>query len=129
MSVRSFDRPSPRPAPASIEGTDLDGRAVSLPVTGPTLVVAVKEDCDGCRAVVEQGVAVPGVSVVVVAERAGALAGARGVALVAPAAMAELGLRWPPTYVLIHPEGPRVVGEGSVFSPDQVAAEVVAALG
>lgn len=128
MTVRSFDRSSPRPAPASIEGITPDGRSVSLTITDPTLVLAVKEDCDGCRDVVERGVAVPGVTVVLVAERAGALVGAVGLALVAPGAMDALGLRWPPTYVLVDPEGPRVVAEGSVFSSEQVAAEVLAAL-
>lgn len=128
MSARSFDRPSPRPAPASIEGVGPDGRALTVPLGRPTLVVAVKEECDGCRDVVERGVPVPGVEVVLVAATPGAIAGARGVALVAPEAMAALGLRWPPAYVLVHPDGPRVVAEGSVFSAEQVAAEALAAL-
>lgn len=128
MSARSFDRASPRPAPAAIDGTGPDGAAVRVEFVRPTLVVAVKEECDGCRGVVERGVELDGVDVVLVAASLGALAGAAGLALVAPAAMDALGLRWPPAYALVDPEGPRVVAEGSVFSPEQVAAEVAAAL-
>jgi hypothetical protein len=128
VTARSFDRASPRPAPASIDGVTVDGRAVRVEFARPTLVVAVKEECDGCRGVVERGVGLEGVEVVVVAATPGALAGASGLALVAPAAMDALGLRWPPVYALVDPDGPRVVAEGSVFSPEQLAAEVSAAL-
>jgi hypothetical protein len=128
VSARSFDRASPRPAPSAIDGTDRDGRAVRVAFARPTLVVALKEECDGCRGVVERGVEVAGADVVLVAASPGALDGAAGVALVAPAAMDALGLRWPPAYALVDPDGPRVVAEGSVFSPEQVAAEVAAAL-
>ncbi len=128
MTARSFDRASPRPAPAAIDGTDPDGRAARVEFSRRTLVVAVKEECDGCRGVVERGVQLDGVDVVLIAATPGALAGAAGLALVAPSAMDALGLRWPPAYALVDPDGPRVVAEGTVFSPEQVAAEVAAAL-
>ena len=47
--VRSFDHPRERPAPACARGRTLDGAAVVLSFLRPTLVVAVKTYCDGCR--------------------------------------------------------------------------------
>jgi hypothetical protein len=38
--------------------------------------------------------------------------------------LVELGIRWPPFYVLIDPAVQRVITEGVVFAPSQVAAEI-----
>ena len=48
--------------------------------------------------------------------------------LIAPALMKELDIRSAPFYVLIDPSSSRVVTEGVVFGPSQVAAEIAGAL-
>src|SRR5580692_9367791 len=49
LRVSSFDAPRVRPAPDTITGTSLGGTPISRPLVGLTLIVAVKQSCDGCR--------------------------------------------------------------------------------
>jgi hypothetical protein len=44
--------------------------------------------------------------------------------MVAPDVLKELEIRWPPFYVLVDPRERRVVTEGVVFAPSQVASEI-----
>ena len=91
-----------------------------------TLVVAVKPHCDGCRTFLESDLAeFANVDVVLVAadaddeHRVG-----RHEVVVAPSLMAQLEIRAAPFYVLIDPSTSRVVTEGTLFSPAQVAGEI-----
>ncbi|HEV3186800.1 MAG TPA: hypothetical protein VGZ04_02015, partial [Acidimicrobiales bacterium] len=51
--------------------------------------------------------------------------GARQTIVVAPEFMDELGVRSAPYYVLIDSSKSKVIGEGALFSPAQVASEIV----
>jgi hypothetical protein len=130
--VRSFDASRERPAPISISGRTLAGEIVTHEMNGPTLVVAIKSSCDGCRDFVHSGLEeLAGVSVLVLSASDDVLGEWQGAAqrvIVAPEALDALGIRWPPFYVLIDPERQRVVVEGVVFGPSQVATEIAAHL-
>jgi hypothetical protein len=126
--VRSFDAPRERPAPASISGVTLRGEPVTQDLDGLTLLVAVKSMCDGCRDFVESDLReLGGLPVVVVsatADESGEWDHARQRVIVAPRVLRELDVRWPPFYVLIDPARGRVLTEGVVFGPSQVAEEI-----
>jgi uncharacterized protein YcgI (DUF1989 family) len=93
-----------------------------------TLVVAVKPSCDGCRDFVGGALnELSDVTVVVVsatADGAAEWASAARPVVIAPELLVALEVRWPPFYVLVDPEGPRVAAEGVVFSAAQVAEEI-----
>jgi len=126
--VRSFDPPRDREAPDVIEGHWLDGERASMRLTGLTLVVAIKNNCDGCREFVESELSeLAGVTVVLVSaaeDTEGEWSKARHPVLVAPALLQRLEVRWPPFYVLIDAVRRRVLTEGVVFAPSQVADEI-----
>jgi hypothetical protein len=132
VAVRSFDQPRERPAPAAIVGRNLDGESVTHELDVMTLVVAVKSSCDGCREFVHSPLEeLGGVVVLIVSateDSLGEWAGAAQPVLVAPDALEALGVRWPPFYVLVDPRRQRVVTEGVVFGPAQVASEIAAYL-
>ncbi len=94
------------------------------------LVVAVKPDCDGCREFIRGDLdELSGVDVVIVsATSSSEWADATNEVLISPALMKELDIRSAPFYVLIDPTTQRVVTEGVVFGPSQVAAEIASAL-
>ncbi len=125
---RSFDPPRPREVPITLSGRTLDGREGSVVLTSTTLIVAVKPGCDGCLPFVVGDLTELGDWPVVVLASASDTRGewrdARREVLVAPDALEALGVRWPPFYLLVEPSGPRVVVEGVVFGPAQVAAEL-----
>jgi hypothetical protein len=128
LSARSFDRPRHRPAPARAEGRAMDSSPVSIVFDHLTLVVAVKAGCDGCRDFLFSDLhELAGVTVVVASasdDGAAEWSGAARPVVVAPQLLAALDVRWPPFYVLVDPDGPRVVAEGVVFSAAQVAKEI-----
>ena len=124
--MRSIDAPRERPAPTVIRGQTPEGEDRSVPVRAMTLVVAVKPHCDGCRGFIEGDLhEFEHVEVVIVSEtwedtwRAAAQS-----VLIAPDVFRELEIRAAPFYVLIDPLAKRVVAEGSLFSPAQVAEEI-----
>ena len=125
MGLRSVDAPRERPAPSGFHGHDAHGVDVSMTFVRPTVVVAVKPNCDGCREFISTDRALgDDVDVVVAAEGDDvAWREARGV-VIAPQLWRDLEIRSAPFYVLIDPARGLVTGEGSVFSPTQVAAEV-----
>jgi hypothetical protein len=91
-----------------------------------TLVAAVKSHCDGCRALLESDLAEFGdVDVVVIsATTEEEYRASPHAVIVAPELMVELEIRGAPFYVLIDPSTSKVVAEGSLFSPAQVASEI-----
>lgn len=95
-----------------------------------TLVVAVKPDCDGCRDFLHGDLrALSDVDVVLVsAVSSEEWLDAANDVLIAPEVMKELDIRSAPFYVLIDPSTLRVVTEGVVFGPSQVAAEIARSL-
>jgi hypothetical protein len=130
--VRSFDSPRGRPAPTSISGHTLSGESVTHEMSGLTLVVAVKTSCDGCRDFVHSDLEeLSDVTVLIVSatnDLTGEWDGAVQQVIVAPEALTALDVRWPPFYVLVSPDEQRVLVEGVVFGPAQVAAEIAAYL-
>lgn len=128
VNVHSFDHARERPAPASARVVRPDGTVGEVRFEAATLVVAVKPSCEGCRDFVAGDLADLGaVDVLVVSaapDAAGEWASSPRPVLVAPELLEALDVRWPPYYVLIVPEGPRVVAEGAVFSAAQVAQEI-----
>lgn len=126
--AHSFDRPRERAAPRAATGHALDGGVVELVFERLTLVVAVKPSCDGCRDFIEGSLdELAGVEVVVVsatAEGATEWANAVRPVLICPELLTALDVRWPPFFVLVNPDGPRVVAEGVVFSAAQIAHEI-----
>jgi hypothetical protein len=124
--MRSFDAPRDRPAPPVLRGRTPEGEDRSIEVREWTLVVAVKPHCDGCRAFIEGDLhELEQVSVVLVSKTPYVeWRTATQPVLVAPAIFADLEIRAAPFYVLIDPRTLRVVAEGSLFSPAQVASEI-----
>jgi len=126
--VRSFDAQRPRSAPRSFHGSTLAGQPVERTFHGLTLVVAIKPDCDGCRDFAESSLEdFAGLDVVLVAaedERNNEWRDVGHEIVVAPELLAQLDVRWPPFYVLIDADAERVLVEGVVFGPGQVAEEI-----
>jgi hypothetical protein len=130
FQARSFDAPRNRPAPREFVGVTQTGEERRVEIRQLTLVIAVKPDCDGCRAFVHGDLdELCGVDVVMVsATSSSEWDGAENEVLISPAFMKELNIRSAPFYVLIDPSTQRVVIEGVVFGPSQVAAEIAGAL-
>jgi hypothetical protein len=128
VPVRSFDRPRERPAPAAYEGRSLAGEPVAGVFERMTLVVAIKPACDGCRDFVHSPLDELGdLDVLVVSaddDVAGEWASGTRPVVVAPRLLSSLDIRSAPFYALIDPSRGRVVSEGFVFAPSQVADEI-----
>jgi len=128
--VRSFETPRPRSAPVSYVAIDREGHREQRDLPSLSLVIAVKTSCDGCRALLESGLeelsqlSVPFVFVSASRDETGEWTHARYPIDVAPTLLEELDVRWPPFYVLIDAEERKVVTEGVVFGPAQVAEEI-----
>ena len=122
----SFDAPRERAAPRELSGSTLDGREWRRVLEGLTLVVAVKPQCDGCRDFIEGDLDdLDNVDVVIVcAVFDDEWRGARQHVVVSPETLSELDIRSAPFYVLIDATRQRVVSEGIVFAPAQVADEI-----
>jgi hypothetical protein len=127
--ARSFDAPRERPAPRVLTGVTRRGEERRIELRRTTLVVAVKPDCDGCRDFLRGDLReLADVDVVIIsAVSSDEWADAMNEVLVAPELMKELDIRSAPFYVLIDPTSLRVVTEGVVFGPSQVAAEIAGA--
>jgi hypothetical protein len=126
--VSSFDAPRIRPALDTITGTSLDGAPISRTLVGPTLIVAVKQSCDGCRDFIFSELnELSNVAVLILSATGddnGEWRDALQQVIVAPQTLQELDVRWPPFYVLVDPQRHLVVTEGVVFAPAQVAREI-----
>ena len=121
--MRSIDSLQPREVPASWSWVGPHGEE-TFTLTRTTLLVAVKENCDGCESFLhgDHG-AFADYDLRFVASE-GAFPTARQTVFLAPAVLLQLGMKWPPTYVVIEPHPARIVAEGVVFSPEQVAEEI-----
>lgn len=128
VNAHSFDRPRERSAPDVLRGRWSRGDEATIPLTRPTLVVAIKSNCDGCRDFINADLEeLDDVDVVVVSasdDVEGEWSDAPRKVLVAPEVLASLDIRWPPFYVLIDPTRHLVVCEGVLFGPSQVAEEI-----
>jgi hypothetical protein len=128
--MHSFDVPRERPAPRAFAGVTPEGQSVSGVFSRLTLVVAVKENCEGCRQVLESGIGDFGeVATLMVSRTAGSESWwttSVHPIVISPELMEALEIRWPPAYVLIDPETQKVVTEGVVFGPEQVRREIAA---
>jgi len=128
VSAHSFDRPRERPAPTGFTGRDLKGDEFDHSFSGPTLIVAIKPSCDGCRDFLFSPLDELGhVTTIVVSREENEIdewVGAVRTVVVAPTLLDELDITWPPFYVLIDPQRQLVVTEGVVFAAAQVAAEI-----
>jgi hypothetical protein len=105
----------------------LSGEVVSIDFDGPTLIVTVKPSCDGCHEFLHGDLhELGGVDIVVISATSGddEWRDLRRAILVAPEFMDDLGIRSAPYYVLIDPSTSKVIGEGALFSPAQVAIEI-----
>lgn len=124
--ARSFDAPRERPAPEVLSGLTANGDERHVALRRMTLVVAVKPACDGCREFVNGDLSeLGGVDVVIVsATSCDEWVNARQEVLIAPELLSALDIRSAPFYVVIEPTSRRVVTEGVVFGPSQVAAEI-----
>ncbi len=128
MELRSVDASRPRRAPASYLARR-NGAYEERIFGALTLVVVVKPGCDGCRAFVEGEHDLDNeIDVLVVASLEDAAWEGRAV-IVSPGLWRDLDIASAPFYVVVDPARGLVVCEGSVFSPDQVAAEIALALG
>jgi hypothetical protein len=129
--AHSFDPPRDRPAPSELHGHSLSGEAIRLQLTGPTVIVAIKPDCDGCRDFIHGDLhELEHVDVIVVSAHTGGddWIAARQRVVVAPEFMKELDVLSPPSYLLIDPKVSRVLCEGVLFAPAQVASEIASYL-
>jgi hypothetical protein len=125
--VHSFDAPRQRATPSVLNGRALNGEVVTVEFVGRTLIVAVKPHCDGCREFIHGDLSdLTSVQVVLVSATVGdqEWADAPRSIVVAPEFMTELEIRSAPYYVLIDPANSSVLGEGTLFSPAQVAHEI-----
>jgi hypothetical protein len=126
--VRSVDAARDRRAPRRYVGRSLSGESVEGEFVGLTLIVAVKEDCLGCRSVLESpSDAFGDAAVLIVAGHASCepwWAASLHLVVISPSLLEDLDVRWPPFYVLVDPTTERVVTEGVVFGPEQVLQEI-----
>jgi hypothetical protein len=122
----SFDAPRERVAPRELSGSTLNGMKWRRVLEGLTLVVAVKPQCDGCRDFIDSDLdELDDVDVVIVsAAFDDEWHGARQRVVISPETLRELDIRSAPFYVLIDATRERVVSEGIVFAPAQVADEI-----
>jgi len=115
-----------------LRGRDAAGSEHVVELSGPSLVIAVKPNCDGCHAFIFGDLAeLAGVTVHLLSASAPGDDEWRGAArdvLIAPASLEELDVRSAPHYLVVDPLGPAILTEGIPFSPAQVATEIASFL-
>jgi hypothetical protein len=127
VEPHSFDAPRERRALTTLRGFSLTGVARTIEVTTPTLVAAIKPNCDGCTEFVRGDLKeLDHVTVILVSATNGngEWDDAPREILVAPQVLDGLGIRSAPYYVLVNPSRSTVVTEGALMSPAQVAQEI-----
>ena len=123
MNLRSIDSPRRRPAPTEARLERLNGECLTQTLSPRTLIVAVKDNCDGCRAFVEDPLAGLDEWELLLVSR-DRVAGALREVYLAPALLAELEISSAPFFVALDGAPLHVVHEGVVFAPEQVANEL-----
>lgn len=95
----------------------------------PTVVVAIKTNCDGCRSFYSGSLdalqAWPTLLIARDDDEVQQFANARHPVYVASELWEALDVRWPPLYVLLGAQPGRILCEGVAFSPEQVARELI----
>lgn len=126
--MRSIDAPRERPVAREYRGMRLGGELVRGEFDRLTLVLAIKEGCLACDEVLAAPVdAFGAVATLLVAARPSTSPQWRATShplVISELLLDQLDVRWPPFYVLISPEGPRVLTEGVLMGPAQVAQEI-----
>ncbi len=106
----------------------MSGGDAKVALTGLTLLVAIKAQCDGCRDFLFSDLhEFDGLDVLIVSavdDVAHEWVDAPRPVLVAPDVLSALDVKWPPFYVLIDAVAGLVRSEGVVFGSAQVAAEI-----
>jgi len=123
--LRSIDNPRRRPAPPAFELVDDTGTPTRVVPNGPTLIVAVKDNCVGCSNFYSSRH--PGFAtydVYVIATDDVPIANSAYPIYRAPELLAALEIRSAPFYVLVDGVPPFVEQEGLVFDVEQVLAEL-----
>jgi len=131
FDARSFDRTRERAAPDSLTGHWSKGAEETIALPKVTLVVAIKSNCDGCRAFLDADLDELRVPVIIVSaeeDDTGEWNDFRHRVFISPDTFRLLEVRWPPLYVLVDPVARRVLTEGVLFGPAQVASEIAAYL-
>jgi hypothetical protein len=127
FNARSFDSPRERSAPNALTGHWSNGAATTIPLSNVTLVVAIKSHCDGCREFINADLSELRVPIVVISateDESSEWSDAKAPVFISPESFRALEVRSAPFYVLIDPVARRVVSEGVLFGPSQVAAEI-----
>lgn len=95
-----------------------------------TLLIVIKEHCDGCHDFLFSDLeAFADLDVLfVAAKESGEWIDAPRPVLIAPEALLALDVKWPPFYLLVDPIAGVVCTEGVLFGPSQVAAEIASFL-
>lgn len=131
FDARSFDRARERAAPDSLSGHWSNGAEETIELSEVTLVVAIKTNCEGCRAFLDADLKELLVPVLIISaeeDDIGEWRDAHRPVFISPDGLRLLDVRWPPLYVLIDPVARRVLTEGVLFGSAQVASEIAAYL-
>ncbi|HUZ42504.1 MAG TPA: hypothetical protein VMU68_14060 [Acidimicrobiales bacterium] len=131
FDARSFDRAREREAPDSLRGHWSYGAEETIALSEVTLVVAIKSNCDGCRAFLDADLDDLRVPVLIISaeeDDMGEWRDARRPVFISPDGFRLLDVRCPPLYVLVDPIARRALTEGVLFGPAQVASEIAAYL-
>ena len=121
QTPRSFDPPRRRPVPTEFFVTNPDGSESLQTVGDGTLIVIVKDNCNGCADFVANRDQILSDLLVVTASRT---ASETYGALYAPDFITQIDARFAPVYLLAGGSPLEVVTEGTVFSAEQVQAEI-----
>jgi hypothetical protein len=125
---RSFDHPRERPAPSQLTGQWSTGGDATIPLSGLTLLIIIKSNCDGCHdflfSDLREFAAIDVLFVSAMDDTNGEWSDAPRPVLIAPEALVALDVKWPPYYVLVDAVAGVVRTEGVLFGPSQVAAEI-----
>lgn len=118
---RSFDPPRRRPVPEICLALDSGGREITHRVAPGTLIVVVKDNCGGCSEIISNQSKISAPLLIVTASPA---ASGTYQVLLAPDYIDQLDARFAPVYLLVGGDPLEVVCEGTVFSAEQVQAEI-----
>jgi hypothetical protein len=132
LGPRSFDRPRERPAPSRLAGHWSNGSHAVVELTGLTLLVVIKANCDGCHdflfSDLTEFAEIDVLFLCTTDETNGEWKDAPRSVLVAPESLLALDVKWPPFYLLVDSVAGVVRTEGVLFGPSQVAAEIASFL-
>jgi hypothetical protein len=101
---------------------------VTVTLEGLTLLVVIKADCEGCHdflfSDLKEFADIDVLFVSATDDTNDEWLNAPRPVLIAPDALLELDVKWPPIYLLVDPMAGLVRTEGVLFGASQVAAEI-----